>query len=147
MHLMTQQLRSKSLGAHSGSARRKKSEKADKKSKYLETITFEDNRLLAMLLGEFDANLAIIEERLNVSAVVLGNVITLTGSNEQCLLARDVLEYLFRRITKGEELNPGDIDGAIRHALSVETTPFAETIGDTSSTKSSVKKWKTVKLR
>lgn len=85
-----------------------------------QTISFEDNRLLAILLGEFDSNLALIEERLNIEAVIHGNLITLNGPAEQCDIAAEVLEYLYGRIVKGHDLTPGDIDGAIRHALTAE---------------------------
>lgn len=84
---------------------------------HTQTISFEDNRLLAILLGEFDSNLAIIEERLNIEAVVHGNLISLSGNPEQCDIAAEVLDYLYSRIIKGHDLTPGDIDGAIRHAL------------------------------
>ena len=85
-----------------------------------QTVTFEDNRLLATLLGEFDSNLAIIEERLNISALVHGNIITLEGAKEQCDMAEEVLTFLYGRIVKGDDLTPGDIDGAVRHAQTSE---------------------------
>ena len=107
-----------SLGAQSRSSQDKQS--AHRIQNHSQTVTFEDNRLLAALLGEFDSNLAIIEERLNVQAVVHGNIITLEGHNEQCEMAEEVLEFLYSRIAKGDDLTPGDIDGAIRHALSSE---------------------------
>lgn len=80
------------------------------------TTQFDDNRMLAVLLGEFDCNLAIIEERLNISATVHGNLITLEGSKEQCEMGEEVLEHLYGRIIKGDDITPGDIEGAIRHA-------------------------------
>ncbi len=80
------------------------------------TIKFDDNRILAVLLGEFDCNLAIIEERLNINAIIHGNVITLEGSKEQCEMGREVLLHLYGRVIKGDDLTPGDIEGALRHA-------------------------------
>jgi len=95
--------------------------KKDKpKKKHNQTISFEDNRLLASLLGEFDSNLALIEERLNIEAVVHGNVITLEGAPEQCEMAQEVLNHLYNRIVKGDDLTPGDVDGALRHAQTYE---------------------------
>lgn len=93
---------------------------AGKAKAHTQTISFEDNRLLAILLGEFDSNLAIIEERLNIEAVVHGNMISLSGAAEQCTIAAEVLTYLYSRITKGHDLTPGDIDGALRHALTAD---------------------------
>ena len=56
-------------------------------------ITFDDNRKLADVLGEFDANLALIESKLGLRAVVHGNVVVLDGDQESCLLGKAVLGY------------------------------------------------------
>ncbi len=79
-------------------------------------LQFDDNRLLADLLGEFDAHLSLLEERLGVQAVVHGNVVLLEGSESGCELARGVLEELYARLKSGQSVGTGDIDGAIRHA-------------------------------
>ncbi len=79
-------------------------------------VPFEDNRLLAKLLGEFDSNLALIEDRLGIEAHAHGNVVILTGSETNCQIAREVLEELYKRAAKGEQIGPGDFDGHIRHA-------------------------------
>lgn len=81
-------------------------------------VPFEDNRLLTQVLGEYDAHLAMIEERLNIGAHAHGNVITLTGDAARCEMARDVLLALYERAEKGEQVSPGDVDGLIRHARS-----------------------------
>jgi len=81
-----------------------------------QVIPFEDNRLVADLLGEYDANVAVLEERLDIEIVVHGNVVTLAGDAGACAVAKDVLTRLYRRLEGGETIGPGDIDGAIRHA-------------------------------
>ena len=81
-------------------------------------IPFEDNRLLPRVLGEFDAHLSLIEDRLGVEAVAHGNVVTITGAPSDADLARLVLEEAYSRIQKGGDIGPGDIDGMIRHARS-----------------------------
>jgi phosphate starvation-inducible protein PhoH and related proteins len=78
-------------------------------------VPFEDNRFLPRLLGEHDAHLALIEDRLDIQARAHGNVIILEGSESGCDLARDVLEELYTRLQKGGEVSAGDIDGLIRH--------------------------------
>ena len=80
-------------------------------------VRLEDNRLAAELFGEYDANLALLEERLGIEAVAHGNVVTLRGAEASCALAREVLEGLYGRLETGETIGPGDIDGAIRHAM------------------------------
>jgi phosphate starvation-inducible PhoH-like protein len=79
-------------------------------------VPFEDNRYLSQLLGEHDANLALIEDRLGLEAHALGNVVTITGPETSCDIARVVLEQLYRRVSAGEHIGPGDFDGLIRHA-------------------------------
>ena len=79
-------------------------------------VPFEDNRLLTRLLGEFDSHLALIEDRLGIDAHAHGNVVILSGPEAACDIARDVLEQLYQRAAKGENVGTGDIDGLIRHA-------------------------------
>jgi phosphate starvation-inducible protein PhoH and related proteins len=79
-------------------------------------IRFDDNRLLADLLGEFDSHLSLLENKLNVRAVVHGNVVIIEGNEGDCTSARDVLEKLYKRLGMGHTITIGDIDGAIRHA-------------------------------
>ena len=79
-------------------------------------VPFDDNRLVADLFGEYDANLALLEDRLDVQIVAHGNVVTLHGPDASCAMAKQVLEGLYSRLESGESLTPGDIDGAIRHA-------------------------------
>jgi phosphate starvation-inducible PhoH-like protein len=79
-------------------------------------VPFEDNRHLTRLLGEFDANLALVEDRLGIEAHAHGNVVILSGPETACEIAREVLEALYARVAKGEHVGPGDFDGLIRHA-------------------------------
>src|ERR1700759_4895085 len=84
-------------------------------SLYRIEITFEDNRKLADVLGEFDANLALIESRLGLRAVVHGNVFVLEGDKETCDFGKAVLETLYQRAKTGAMIAQGDVDGAMRH--------------------------------
>jgi len=93
-----------------------KSRQSDRPTGARAELQFDDNRLLADLLGEFDAHLSLLEERLGVQAVVHGNVVLLEGSESGCSLAQAVLEDLYGRLKSGQSVGTGDIDGAIRHA-------------------------------
>jgi phosphate starvation-inducible PhoH-like protein len=81
-------------------------------------LTFDDNRLASALLGQYGQNLALIERRLGVVATSRGNQVTLEGPREGCEQARRVLEGLYERLKRGDELVQGDVDGAIRLAIS-----------------------------
>jgi phosphate starvation-inducible PhoH-like protein len=79
-------------------------------------VAFDDNRLIPALFGEFDQNLAMIEQRLGVDAAARGNQVTIRGEAEALTRARLALDILYARLQKGHELAPGDVDGAIRMA-------------------------------
>lgn len=76
---------------------------------------YDNNRMLADLLGEFDAHLSFIENRLKVHAVAHGNVVVLEGPRDSCVLAKSVLDTLYKRLKAGMGVSVGDVEGAIRH--------------------------------
>jgi phosphate starvation-inducible protein PhoH and related proteins len=84
-------------------------------SLYRIEIAFDDNRKLADVLGEFDVNLALIENKLGLRGVVHGNVVVLDGDKDTCLQGKAVLETLYQRASGGAALTQGDVEGAIRH--------------------------------
>lgn len=86
-------------------------------------VPFDDNRHLTRLLGEFDAHLALIEDRLGIEAHAHGNIVILNGSEAACEIAREVLESLYERVSKGDHVGPGDFDGLIRHARQQDSPP------------------------
>src|SRR5262245_27094274 len=83
-------------------------------------VYFDDIRLTRDLLGDYDANLAVLEDRLGVEAVVNGNAVILRGSEISCAMAKSVLEQLYGRLAQGEAIGVGEVVGAIRHARALE---------------------------
>ena len=79
-------------------------------------VGFDNNRLVGDLVGQFDQNLVLIEQRLGIELVARGNEVTIRGPAETCEQARLVLEALYQRLRLGHELHPGDVEGAIRMA-------------------------------
>jgi phosphate starvation-inducible PhoH-like protein len=63
-------------------------------------LAFEDNRLAAQLYGDFDQNLALIEQRLKVSATPRGNHVLLKGAATSVDQARRVLESLYGQCSR-----------------------------------------------
>ena len=85
----------------------------------LETqLEFPDNRLLIDLCGEFDSNLARIEEQLGVQIARRGNQLVVMGEPEAATRASDVLSALYTRLEAGRSVEQGDIDGEIRMGAS-----------------------------
>jgi phosphate starvation-inducible PhoH-like protein len=81
-------------------------------------LAFDDNRLATTLFGQYGQNLALIERRLGVVADSRGNHVTLEGSREAVEHARRVLETLYEQLKRGNDLLAGDVEGAVRQALS-----------------------------
>ena len=79
-------------------------------------VHFDDLSLVRDLFGHYDANLAVLEDRLGVSATVNGNAVALRGPEDACAAAKSVLEQLYSRLAQGEAIGVGDVAGAIRHA-------------------------------
>ncbi len=94
-------------------------------------VSFDDIRLVRDLLGDYDANLAVLEDRLGIQAVVNGNVVSLRGPEQSRETAKAVLELLYGRLAQGEMIGVGEVVGAIRHARSFEPGAEAEPEGDT----------------
>jgi phosphate starvation-inducible PhoH-like protein len=91
------------------------------------TVSFDDNRVLGDLLGEFDQNLALIEHRLGIEATARGNTVYLRGDEAACARAEAVLHSLYDRLASGHEISAGDVDGALRMAKAQLTLPIGET--------------------
>ena len=80
-------------------------------------LAFDDNRLASALFGQYGQSLALIERRLGVVADSRGNHVTIAGPREACEQARRVLEGLYDRLKRGNEVQTGDVEGAIRLAI------------------------------
>jgi phosphate starvation-inducible PhoH-like protein len=77
-------------------------------------LEFASNRLLLVLCGEFDRNLAQIEHQLGVHILRRGNQIAVVGPAAARSQAAAVLEGLYARLESGRPIEAGDVDAAIR---------------------------------
>ena len=77
-------------------------------------LEFPDNRLMIELCGEFDKNLAKIEQQLDVQIIRRGNQLDIFGPNEAASEAHGVLSNLYERLEKGKSVEFADIDRALR---------------------------------
>jgi len=90
-------------------------------------LEFPDNRLLIDLCGQFDRNLAQLEQGLDVSILRRGNLLTLHGAPAAREQGRLALEALYERLEDGKQVEPADIAALIRMGvLSDETATPAE---------------------
>ena len=77
-------------------------------------LAFEDNRLAAQLYGDFDQNLALIEQRLSVTATPRGNHLMLKGAASAVDQGRRVLESLYGMLEEGKSIEIANVDTVIR---------------------------------
>jgi phosphate starvation-inducible PhoH-like protein len=77
-------------------------------------LAFEDNRLAAQLYGDFDQNLALIEQRLSVTATPRGNHLMLKGPASAVDQARRVLDSLYASLEEGRSVDVASVDSLIR---------------------------------
>jgi len=83
-------------------------------------VLFDKPQLLATLFGQYDQNLVALENRLGVYITARGNRVGLEGAAENVAPARDVLQDLYQRIQRGEEIDTGLVDASI--AMAAEPT-------------------------
>jgi Phosphate starvation-inducible protein PhoH, predicted ATPase len=83
-------------------------------------LTFENNRFASELFGQFDQNLKLIEERLNINARPRGNSVSISGDIVATNQARRALDFLYDRLQKGGTVEPSDVEGAIRMAVATD---------------------------
>ena len=79
-----------------------------------ELLDFPDNKLLIDLCGEFDKNLAEIEQKISVQIIRRGNQLVIVGEEEANKEAAAILMELYERLGKGREIEPADLDRAVR---------------------------------
>ncbi|MEP7241950.1 MAG: PhoH family protein [Devosia sp.] len=77
-------------------------------------LAFEDNRLAAQLYGDFDQNLALIEQRLKITAAPRGNHLLLKGPAAAIDQARRVLDSLYGMLEEGQPVDAANVDSMIR---------------------------------
>ncbi|MGH6927816.1 MAG: PhoH family protein [Dongiaceae bacterium] len=79
-------------------------------------LEFDDNRLLPLLFGEYDQNLARIEQQLGVSLVSRGNQVAISGPADSVDAARETLNILYQRLKHGQPIDRNDVDAVMRMA-------------------------------
>jgi len=91
-------------------------------------LAFEDNRLVCALYGEYDQNLALIEQKLGLEAIPRGNHVSLRGPSSAIDQGRRVLITLYDMLEQGHDLVIGDVDGAIRMIVSEDSQLLLPTL-------------------
>ncbi|TJV45626.1 MAG: phosphate starvation-inducible protein PhoH, partial [Mesorhizobium sp.] len=112
-------------------------------------LTFDNNKLASALYGQFDENLARLEQKLGVDIRSRGNQLTIKGSASAAEQARRALDNLYGILQKGADIGQSDVDGAVRMAIAADdqlTLPTLERKGKVSAAQISTRK-KTIYAR
>lgn len=106
-------------------------------------LNFDNNKHASALYGQFDENLARIEQKLGVDIRSKGNQLSVKGDAVAADQARRALDYLYELLEKGHELTPSDVDGAVRMAIAADdqlTLPTLERKGKVAAAQISTRK-------
>jgi len=77
-------------------------------------LEFSDNLLLSQLVGPSDAYLTKIETYFGVTIVLRGNQVAISGSDLEVGYAKNTLQFLYAKLTKGQEIDSESVEDAIR---------------------------------
>ncbi|WP_408870914.1 PhoH family protein [Gluconacetobacter azotocaptans] len=80
------------------------------------TLQFDDNALLAMLVGDHDRHLLLLERGFGVRLSCRGNRIAINGEAGRVEITRLALTGLYRKLESGTRLDTAEIEAAIRMA-------------------------------
>lgn len=106
-------------------------------------LTFENNKLASSLYGQFDENLARLEQKLGVDIHSKGNQLTIKGEPVAAEHARRALDYLYGLVQTGTELSAPEVDAAVRLAQAADdqlTLPTMEAKGKLAAARISTRK-------
>ena len=76
-------------------------------------VVFPNNGLLAELCGQFDKNLAYIENSIETSLSRRGNIVTASGDEKE--LGLEVLDILYKRLNDGKQVSVTEIDSILKN--------------------------------
>jgi phosphate starvation-inducible PhoH-like protein len=79
-------------------------------------IEFQDNLLLSQLIGPEDANIKKIESRFGVVISIRGNHLSIAGTEPDVGYAKNTLQFLYSKLSKGQDIDTEDLEDAIRLA-------------------------------
>lgn len=96
-------------------------------------MVFEDNRQANIVFGQFDENLARIEQKLGLDIRAQGNEVSIHGNRHDVEIARHALNQLYELAKTGLEPGLSDVDGVIAIAATLHDKAEQDTSGSGSS--------------
>lgn len=78
------------------------------------SLEFDDNQLLARLVGEQNSHLKYLEKQLGVGIHLIGNILSITGSATKVKKAQEMIEDLYHKLEDGVDIEKGEFEGIVR---------------------------------
>ncbi len=78
------------------------------------SLEFDDNQLLARLVGEQNSHLKYLEKQLGVGIHLIGNILSITGSATKVKKAQETIEDLYHKLEDGVDIEKGEFEGIVR---------------------------------
>ncbi len=95
-----------------------------------QTLVFDDNQTAALLYGDGDRTLRVIERELGIDARARGNEVRLVGGAAEVGVAKKVLEELYALVRAGNPLHPRDVRQAVRMVSEAPEVPLSDVYED-----------------
>ena len=73
-----------------------------------------NNQLLQQVVGAGNAHISIIEEALNVEIETIGNHIRIKGEEESCRDAKEAIEAIYSKVSRGISVGEQEVRAAVR---------------------------------
>ena len=95
-------------------------------------ICFElfNNQLVQQLVGAADSNLRLIEKMLNVEILSFGNQITVKGAASDVENAKNAIELLYNKVSRGIEVGEQEVKAAVRMSGDCKTDDDKQNLND-----------------
>ena len=112
---------------------------------YRLSLDFDNYKILPLLFGHHDCNLARIEQKLHVSLACFGSVIEVSGNQVDAEKAKVILETLYQKLESSENdeiLETGIVDAAIKWVEKTPNKPGDIKLADFNDSSSILTTWK-----
>jgi phosphate starvation-inducible PhoH-like protein len=109
------------------------------------TLEFDDYKLLPLLFGQHDSNLARIEQKLQVSIACFGNTIELKGNTRAINKAQATLEALYQKLESNENremMETAIVDAALEWATTSNNSKEEPDLSEFNNKSSMLDTWK-----
>ena len=112
---------------------------------YRLSLDFDNYKILPLLFGHHDCNLARIEQKLHVSLACFGSVIEVSGNQVDAEKAKVILETLYQKLESSENdemLETGVVDAAIKWVEKTANNPGDIKLADFNDPSTILTTWK-----